>query len=79
MARLNRNQSIHPTSERQRTLFMTVVSPLVLYGAEAHLKRLQEISTDYLVNEILWKEMMGRITDEWREFTIYVRFLYILY
>ena len=77
MARLNRNQSIHPTSERQRTLFMTVVSPLVLYGAEAHLKRLQEISTDYLVNEILWKEMMGRITDEWREFTIYVRFIYL--
>ena len=78
MARLNRNQSIHPTSERRRTLFMTVVSPLVLYGAEAHLKRLQEISTDYLVNEILWKEMMGRITDEWREFTIYVRFIYFI-
>jgi len=73
MARLNRNQSIHP--ERKRTLLMTVVSPLVLYGAEAHLRKLQEITTDSLVNDVLWKEMLGRITDEWREFTIYATVL----
>ena len=71
MARLNRNRSIHP--ERQRTLLMTVVSPFVFYGAEAHLKKLQEITTDSLVNDTLWEEMLGRITDEWREFVIYVR------
>ena len=52
---------------------MKVVSPLLLYGAEAHLKKLQEITTDSLVNEVVWKEMLDRITDEWREFTIYVR------
>jgi len=54
---------------------MTVVSPLVLYGAEAHLRKLQEITTDSLVNDVLWKEMLGRITDEWREFTIYATVL----
>jgi hypothetical protein len=52
---------------------MTVASPLVLYGAEAHLKKLQEISIDYIVNKVLWREMMGQITNEWTEFTIYVR------
>jgi hypothetical protein len=53
---------------------MTVASPLVLYGAEAHLKKIQEITnaSDYLVNVVLWKEMLGRITNEWTEFTIYV-------
>ena len=71
MARLNRNQSIHP--ERHRTLLMTIISPFLLYGAEAHLRKLQEITTDSLVNEVLWKDMLGRITDEWREFIIYVR------
>jgi hypothetical protein len=52
---------------------MTVISPLLLYGAEVHFSKLQEITTDSLVNEVLWKEMLGRIMDEWREFTIYVR------
>ena len=52
---------------------MTVISPFLLYGAEAHLKKLQEITTDSLVNEVPWKEMLGQVTDEWREFTIYVR------
>jgi len=50
---------------------MKVISPLLLYGAEAHLRKLQEITTDFLVNKVLWKEMLGRITDEWKEFTIY--------
>ena len=52
---------------------MTVISPFLLYGAEAHLRKLQDISSDFLVNQALWKEMVGRVTDEWREFTIYVR------
>ena len=56
---------------------MTVISPFVLYGAEAHLKKLQEITTDSLVNEVLWEEMLGSILDEWREFTIYVRFILV--
>ena len=71
MARLSRNQSIHPA--RQRTLLMKVISPFLLYGAESHLRKLHEITFDSLVNEVLWKEMLGGIMDEWREFTIYVR------
>ena len=52
---------------------MTVISPFVLYGAEAYLKRLQETMTDSLVNQVIWKEKLGWITNEWGEFTIYVR------
>jgi hypothetical protein len=68
MVRLNR---IHP--ERQRTLLMKVVSPFLLYGGEAHLRRLQEMTTDSVVNEVLWKEMLSQVTDEWRDFIVYVR------
>ena len=52
---------------------MRVMSPFLLYGAEAHLRKLQEITTHSVVNEALWKEMLGRITDEWRDFIVYVR------
>ena len=53
---------------------MKVVSPFLLYGGEAHLRRLQDMTTDSVVNEVLWKEMLGQVTDEWRDFIIYVRF-----
>ena len=71
MARLNRNQSIHP--ERQRTLLMTIISPFLLYGAEVHLRKLREITIDSLVNENLWQDMLSQLIDEWKEFTLYVR------
>jgi hypothetical protein len=32
------------------------VFPDVLHGAEPHLKKLQEITTDSLVNDVLWKD-----------------------
>ena len=52
---------------------MRIISPFLLYGAEAHLRKLQEITTDSIVDEVLWKEMLRQITDEWRDFIIYVR------
>ena len=70
MARLNKSQLLH--SERHSTLMMKVISPFVLYGAETHVKRLQEMAADYLVNTNVWKEKLGRLTDEWREFILYV-------
>ena len=52
---------------------MKMLSPLLLHGAEVYFMKLQEITNDFLINEVLWKEMLGRISDEWRDFTIYVR------
>ena len=71
MARLNRNQSIHP--ERQRTLLMTVISPFLLYGAEVYLGKLREITIDSLLNSALWKNVLSELIDDWKEFTLYVR------
>ena len=75
MARLNGNQSILPSPERklEKTLPLRIVSPLLFYGIEAHLRNLQEITADSVINEVLWKQMLSRITDEWRDFIIYVR------
>ena len=71
MARLSRNQSIHP--ERQRTWLIEIVSPLLLYGAEAHLEKLRDITIDSLINGALWQDVLCKLIDEWKEFTLYVR------
>ena len=54
---------------------MIILSPFLLYGAEAHLRRLQEMTTgtDSVVNEVLCEKMLDRMKDEWRDFIIYVR------
>lgn len=51
---------------------MTIISPLLLYGAEVYLKKLREISVDYLVNIPVLEDLLGQLTDEWKEFTLYV-------
>lgn len=51
---------------------MTVISPLLLYGAEVYLRKLQETTVDCHVNKPVWKNVLGLFTDEWKEFTLYV-------
>ncbi|KAF9010175.1 hypothetical protein BDQ17DRAFT_1004707 [Cyathus striatus] len=68
-ARLNKNQSIHP--DRPRTLLLTIFSPLLLYGPETHYNQLKEMSVDSLVNEPSWVHILKKLTDEWKEFTLY--------
>ena len=75
LARLNRDQSIHP--ERKRTYLMTVISPFLLYGPEVYLRKLREITVDCLVNNLVWKDLLKQLTADWKEFTLYVRLYYL--
>ncbi|PPR00765.1 hypothetical protein CVT24_000790 [Panaeolus cyanescens] len=68
-ARLERNQSIHP--EPQRSYIMKLFSPLFLYGPEVHLRKLQQMSVDSLVHTPNWRNLLEKITEEWKEFTLF--------
>ncbi|KAF8884903.1 hypothetical protein CPB84DRAFT_1850531 [Gymnopilus junonius] len=72
-ARLNAEQSIHP--ERPKTILMKLLSPLLLYGPEVHLRKLKEISVDLLVKGHRWTSFLQEVTDEWKEFTLYATVL----
>lgn len=74
-ARLNRHQSIHP--ERHRSLFIKIMSPLLLYGPENHLRKLVKISVDSIVNKSSWFQYLQKLTDEWKELTLYVRITFV--
>ncbi|KAF8155634.1 hypothetical protein B0H34DRAFT_659915 [Crassisporium funariophilum] len=72
-ARLNRDQSIHP--ERRETMIMKILSPLLLYGPEVHIRKLRKMSVDTLVNNPVWRELLDQLTSEWKEFTLYATVL----
>lgn len=69
-ARLNADQSIHP--ERDRTLLIKILSPILLYGPDVHLQQLKETSVDSLVAIRRWTALLEQLTNEWKEFTLYV-------
>ncbi|KAF8814762.1 hypothetical protein BYT27DRAFT_7334295 [Phlegmacium glaucopus] len=75
-ARLNRDQSIHP--ERQRGFLARVVMLFyTFFGIMRYLKKLRKITVDGLVNDFMWKNLLGQLTADWREFTLYARLYYL--
>lgn len=70
-ARLNRDQSVF--GETKRTWFMSLISPVLFYAPEAYLKNMQSLTVDSLVNTPSWNKLILKLTEEWKEYTLYVR------
>ncbi|KAF9448056.1 hypothetical protein P691DRAFT_705693 [Macrolepiota fuliginosa MF-IS2] len=68
-ARLCHGQSVF--EEAQRTWFVSLVSPIVFYAPESYLKKLQSMSVDSFVNNPSWDKLLTKLTDEWKEYTLY--------
>lgn len=47
------------------------------YGPDAHLKVLEDMSVDQFVNRTSWNRLLQKLTDEWREFTLFVRLSFL--
>jgi hypothetical protein len=69
-ARLDSDQSIHP--KRSRTCIIKILSPLLFFGPEIHIRKLVKISVDSLVRTHDWDKLLAELTDDWKEFTLYV-------
>jgi hypothetical protein len=69
-ARLNNYQSIHP--ERKRSFMIKILSPILLFGPEVHLRKLVEKLVDSLIPKHVWHELLVELTNDWKEFTLYV-------
>jgi len=64
------DQSIHP--DREKTLLIKILSPLCFYGPNVHLNKLLKISIDTLVRKNDWAALLEKLTEEWKDFTLYV-------
>ena len=71
-ARLDRNATIYGTKGR-RSLFGEVLSLGLFCAPDVHFRALQDIWVDKTVGHVPWNRLIGRLTSEWRDFTLYVR------
>ncbi|KAH9051655.1 hypothetical protein EDB87DRAFT_1582345 [Lactarius vividus] len=62
-----RNKTIYADASRERTLLITLLSPVLFLAPEVHLRELETLWTDGVIIETVWKSFMTRLLDEWEE------------
>ncbi|RXW22047.1 hypothetical protein EST38_g3803 [Candolleomyces aberdarensis] len=73
-ARIYRDQSVY--GERtHKTLLIKTLSPLLFSAPDVHLKSLEKLWVDGLMHGPVWREAIGKLNDEWQEFTLYATVL----
>jgi len=73
-ARLDRDQSVHSSTVKSRSLLVRNFSPLLFWAPETHLQVLEKIWVDRLVHVRPWAQFNDNLIAEWKEITIIVLF-----
>ncbi|KAF8799769.1 hypothetical protein BYT27DRAFT_7201001 [Phlegmacium glaucopus] len=74
-ARLNRDQSVYGDRTNRRTWFIKTISLLLFSAPDVQLKTLQKMWVDGILHKAVWEQSLKKVTDEWREFTLYATVL----
>ncbi|KAI0272450.1 hypothetical protein BC834DRAFT_966475 [Gloeopeniophorella convolvens] len=69
--RHDRFGSIHDSDRDKRTIFMRLVSPILFFAPDVHFRDLNELWTDGIIVEVVWKQFMQKLVSEWVEFVLY--------
>jgi len=64
-ARLMKDQSVYDKPNRERSLLITCMSPLLFLTPEVHLREMEKLWTDEVIIETVWKAFMTRLLGEW--------------
>ena len=71
-ARLGREQSIRGPTTVYRTFLISFLSPLLFRAPDTHLRGLEKIWVDKVINQRPWKTFVDTLKEEWIEFILYV-------
>jgi hypothetical protein len=72
-ARLMRDQTVYDKPERERSLLITCLSPLLFFAPEVHLREMEKLWTDEVIIETVWKNFMTKLLAEWQDVILWVR------
>ncbi|KAF8474432.1 hypothetical protein DFH94DRAFT_855629 [Russula ochroleuca] len=64
-ARLIKDQSVYDKPRSERSLLITILSPLLFLAPEVHLHEFEELWTDEVIIKSAWKSVMTKIVQEW--------------
>lgn len=69
-ARLSRIQTIYGDTKKGDSLLIKLVSPLFFNAPRFHLRTLDDIWVDKVINYQSWDYLMGKLQDEWEHISI---------
>lgn len=70
-ARLCRDQSVHGENSTSRTPLILCLSPIFFNAPEVHLRGLETLWVDGLVNQLPWGHFIVKLKSDWQEFVLY--------
>ena len=70
--RQDRYKSIYKGSCRKRTILIQILSPILFFFPDVHLRELEKLWTDEIIVEALWRDFMQKLVSEWTDFVLYV-------
>lgn len=69
-ARLNRNQSVHQEDiYRPPTYLFLMLSPLLFFLPDNHIRQMEEVFVDGIVNERPWNQLWDSLRNDWEAAT----------
>ena len=72
-ARLMNDQSVYDKPQRERSLLITLMSPLLFWAPEEHLQEMEKLWTDEVIIESRWKKFATEMVAEWHDVILWVR------
>ncbi|KAI9509035.1 hypothetical protein F5148DRAFT_1190759 [Russula earlei] len=70
-ARLIRGQSVYEKPKHERSILITLLSPLLFLGPEVHLHEMENLWTDDLIIEAVWKSFVTKQLTEWSDIILW--------
>src|SRR6266852_2260493 len=71
-SRQNRYRSIFEDSCHKRTIIFRLLSLILFFTPDVHLRELKRVWTDELIIEEKWRSFIQKLVSEWVEFVLYV-------
>jgi len=69
---------VYDKPERERSILITLLSPLLFLAPEVHLREMEELWTDSIILQRVWKSFMDKLLGEWDEIILWVMFHVVL-
>jgi len=69
--RLAKDKTVYDEPERERSILITLLSPLLFLAPEVHLREMEELWTDSIILERVWKSFMSKLLGEWGEIILW--------
>jgi len=69
--RQDRHKSIYEGNNLRRTYLIKILSPILFFFPDVHLRELEKLWTDKIIVEALWRDFMQKLVSEWTDFVLY--------